>query len=132
VIMEPEPYKAFCDGSKGAKSGKVLLLSALIHTVPAWSRFTEDWEKALREKPSIRHFHMREARAFEGEFKGWKAIERDLKIIALVEVILRHDPHVVSVWLSTASHDATVRHIAPSDLCHAFSLAFQVIIQTVA
>lgn len=75
---------------------------------------------------------MREARAFEGEFKGWKALDRDLKIIALTEVILRHDPHVVSVWLSTESHDATVRQVAPSDLRHAFSLAFHAIIQAVA
>lgn len=132
MIMEPEPYKAFCDDSSGAKSGRILLLSALLHTVPAWSRFTEDWEKALRERPSIRHFHMRKARAFEGEFEGWKEIDRDLKIIALTEVILRHRPHVVSVWLSTESHDATVRQVAPSDLRHAFSLAFQAIIQTVA
>jgi hypothetical protein len=130
--MEPEPYKAFCDDSSGAKSGKILLLSALVHTVPAWSRFTEDWEKALQEKPSIRHFHMRNARAFEGEFAGWKAIDRDLKIIALTEVILKHEPHFVSCWLSAESHDATIRQVAPSDLRHAFSLAFQAIIQTVA
>jgi hypothetical protein len=130
--MEPEPYKAFCDDSNGVQPGKILLLSALIHTVSSWSNFTGDWEKVLHEKPSIRHFHMREARALEGEFARWKPIDRDLKIISLTEVVLRYEPHLVSCWLSTERYVATIRQVAPADLRHAFYLAFLALIHTVA
>jgi hypothetical protein len=128
VILEPQPYKAFCDGSKGTEPGKILLLSALVHTVPAWEKFSDDWEAALKAPPSIEHFHMRRFR----QLKGWKAIDRDLKIISLTEVILRHEPHVISCWLSTEDYDATIRQVAPSDLRHVFSLAFHAILHTVA
>jgi len=131
-MMESEPYRAFCDGSKGSTLGKILLLSALVHTVPAWEKFTEDWDKALKAKPSIKHFHMREARHLTGNFKHWKLIDRDLKIISLTEVILKHEPHAVSCWLSADDYNTTIRQIAPSDLRHAFFLGFHAIIQTVA
>ena len=129
--MEPEPYKAFCDGSKGTGSDKILLPSALIHTVPAWEMFTNEWETALKAKPSIKHFHMREARKLDGNFRGWKTIDRDLKIISLTEVILRHEPHICC-WLSSEDYSATIRQIAPSDLRHAFYLGFHAILHTVA
>jgi len=128
VMMEPHPYKAFCDGSKGTEPGKILLLSALVHTVPAWEKFTNDWETALKAPPSLEHLHMRKFR----QLAAWKAIDRDLKIISLTEVILRHEPHVVSCWLSSEDYDATVRQVAPSDLRHVFSLAFHAILQAVA
>ena len=127
-MMESQPYKAFCDGSKGTEPGKILLLSALVHTVPAWEKFSNDWEAALKAPPSLEHFHMRKFR----QLAGWKAIDRDLKIISLTEVILKHEPHVVSCWLSTEDYDATIRQVAPSDLRHVFSLAFQAMLHTVA
>jgi hypothetical protein len=75
---------------------------------------------------------MREGRQLAGNFKGWKTIDRDLKIISLAEVILRHEPHVISCWLSTEDYNATIRQVAPSDLRHVFSLVFQAILHTVA
>jgi hypothetical protein len=126
-MMEPQSYKAFCDGSKGTEPGKILLLSALVHTVPAWEKFSNDWEAALKVPPRLEHFHMRKFR----QLAGWKPIDRDLKIISLTEVILKHQPHVVSCWLSTESYNATVRQVAPSDLRHVFSLAFHAILHTV-
>ncbi len=131
-MMEPQRYNAFCDGSKGTEPGKILLLSALVHTVPAWEKFSNDWETTLKAKPSIKHFHMREGRQLAGNFKGWKTIDRDLKIISLAEVILRHEPHLISCWLSTEDYNATIRQVAPSDLRHVFSLVFQAILHTVA
>jgi len=130
--MEKEPYQAFCDGSKGQQSGRILLLSALVHTVTGWEKFTEGWEAVLAEKPAIEHFHMREARKLDGNFRGWKSIDRDLKIIALTEVVLRHEPHAISVWVSADAYNATIRQVAPSDLRHVFFLAFQAIMQSVA
>jgi hypothetical protein len=128
VMMESHPYTAFCDGSKGKGHGKILLLSALVHTVSAWERFSEDWEKSLKAPPALDHFHMRQFR----QLAGWKAIDRDRKIISLTEVILKHEPHVVSCWLSTEDYDATIRQVAPSDMRHAYYVAFQCITQTVA
>lgn len=132
MTIECEPYKAYCDGSKGHKPGKILLLSALVHTVTGWEKFAGEWELALAEKPSIKHFHMREARKLEGNFKGWKATDRDLKVMSLSEVVLHNEPHAISVWVSADAYNATIRAVAPSDLRHVFSLAFQGIMQTVA
>lgn len=131
-MMEPTPYQAFCDGSKGKAPERILLLCALVQTHSVWSAFTEDWKTALDAAPGIRFFHMREARTREGEFKGWKTIDRDLKIVSLVEVILRHNPHAISCCISSEDYNTILRPASPSDLRHVFSLAFHVVISTVA
>ena len=130
--MMLQPYAAYIDGSTGMRTERILLLSACIQTYQKWAEFSREWELALKAPPSIRFLHMKEARSLQGEFEGWRAIDRDLKIIALTEIIVRREPHVVNCWFSTKDYEEVVRPAAPSDLRHAYSLAFHAIVQTVA
>ena len=132
MIFEPPPYQVFCDGSKGQTAEKIILLCALVQTRQIFTDFTDDWRIALDAAPGIRYFHMREARIREGEFKGWKTIARDPKIISLAEVILKHNLHAISCCIGSEDYNAILRPASPSDLRDVFSLAFHVIIYTVA
>ena len=132
TFSEPDQYGTFVDESAGDEPGRILLLSACIQLYPAWTKFSEDWQAVLDAPPAIRHFHMTEARRLVGEFAGWKAIDRDLKIVALTDVIMRCEPHIVSCWLSRDAFEKLMRPVVPYDLRHAYFDCFQAIVQTVA
>jgi hypothetical protein len=132
TFSERDRYQTFIDESAGDEPGRILLMSGCIQLYPAWTQFTEDWQTVLDSPPTIHHFHMTEARSLTGEFAGWKSIERDLKVIALTDVIMRCKPHVVSCWLSRDAFDKTMRGAVPHDLRHAYFTCFQAIVQTVA
>ncbi len=128
----PSTHAVYVDESAGSGQGKILLLSACIQTYPVWAQFSDDWHKVLHAEPSVNAFHVREARKLEGDFKGWKAIDVDHKIIALTEVIVRHDPKVVTCWISEEDYAETIRRHGPPDLQHAYFTCFLAIIRKVA
>lgn len=127
-----EPLVSYADESEGTGEGSILLLSACIHNVRAWTDFSNEWRKALDEKPSIPNFHMREARKLAGPFAKWKAVDRDLKIVSLVDVIMRFKPHIVNCWLSVHDYNKIMRGTAPYDLRHAYFKCFAAIVIKVA
>jgi len=124
--------QAFVDDSSGTRSGNILLLSACIQTYPVWAEFSDAWQAVLDAKPSIKYFHMREARMRKGQFAGWKAVARDLKIIALTDVVMRAEPHVVSSWMDADHYRQFITSVAPSEMRHPYYLSFQSIVQKVA
>jgi hypothetical protein len=132
ATISDSTHQAFVDESSGVGKGRILLLSACIHTYLEWAAFSEDWLAALHEPPAITGFHVREARQRTGEFAGWKAIDVDRKIIALTEVVLRHDPHVLTVWTSEDDYIATVRANGVPDVRHAYFACFMAILIKVA
>lgn len=73
----------------------------------------------LKQDPPVKASHVKEARSRQGEFVGWSALQVDYKIIALTEVILQFDPHVVTCWLSEDEYADTVRKASPPDLRNA-------------
>lgn len=115
---------AFVDESEGAGERRILLLAACIQSVSVWERFSEDWDRVLNEEPKISGFHTREARNRTGNFKGWRSVDRDLKIIRLSELIWQHDIHAFSVWVSARDFAETIQAVGSSDLKHAYFLAF--------
>lgn len=113
-------YEVYVDESGGHGGKKLLLLSACIATYREWANFSDDWYRVLHAPPRIEHFHTREARKKQGQFARWKAIDLDRKIIALTEVILNYDIHVLSCWISEQDYAETVRKSAVRDLHHAY------------
>ena len=122
-LANPAEYVAYVDESGGGE-GRILLLSGCIHTYPAWADFSKDWAAVLDSPPKIHAFHMREARKREGDFAGWRAIDLDRKIIALTEVIVLYQPHIVSCWVNEGDYNELVRGIAPYDVRHAYFSCF--------
>jgi hypothetical protein len=72
---------------------QVFTLGGWVTTVETWDRFSDDWDKVLRQSPAISYFKHHEAKGPNGEFEGWTAKDADAKIMALAEVIDKHlDP----------------------------------------
>jgi hypothetical protein len=132
VNVEPEETVAFTDESEGAGERRILLLSSCIQSFSKWEQFSDEWDKAMKEPPGIGAFHSREARGFRGNFKNWKAVDRDLKIIKLCEVILRHNISAFSVWISAKDYAETIQKVGPKDVRHAYFSAFTAIVLGVA
>jgi hypothetical protein len=135
VIMQyesPSTHAVYVDESAGSGQGKILLLSACIQTYPVWAQFSDDWHQVLQTPPAINAFHVRQARKREGDFVAWKSLDLDLKIIALTEVIVRHDPRVFTCWISEEDYAETIRAHGPPDVQHAYFTCFLAIIMKVA
>jgi hypothetical protein len=124
----------FVDESQGAREGKILLLSACIQTYEVWAKFSDDWWEVLQSTPKINSFHVREARARAAgtDYAGWKPIDVDKKIIALTDVILRHEPHVFSCYMSINDYAETIKGVGPPDLDNAYFTCFLAILIKVA
>jgi hypothetical protein len=132
IVIMQSTHAVFVDESGGQGARKILLLSACIQTYPVWSAFSDDWDKVLRESLAITAFHVREARGKIKEFAKWKEIDVDRKIIALTEVIVRHQPQIVTCWMSERDYAETVRANSPPDLHHAYFACFCAIVIKVA
>ena len=80
--------------------------------------FSFAWEAALAQEPSIKHFHMREARKLVGQFDRWKAEDRDNKIRLLVSIVENFRPWTIAVFVSRKEHDEIVGPISPFIIRH--------------
>jgi hypothetical protein len=132
IVVVQSTHAVFVDESGGSGADRILLLSACIQTYPVWTAFSDDWDKVLRESPAVTAFHVREARGHLKEFARWKDIDVDRKIIALAEVIIRHQPQIVTCWMSERDYAETVRANGPPDLHHAYFMCFCAIVIKVA
>jgi Protein of unknown function (DUF3800) len=119
-------FKAYFDDSCSSEESKIFVLAGCVQSYKIWSHFSLAWEAALAQPPSIRHFHMREARGLVGEFARWKAEDRDDKIRLLASVIENFRPWTIAVWVSRKQHDAIVGPIAPFMIRHAYVFLFWV------
>jgi hypothetical protein len=123
-------FKAYFDDSCSDGDNKILVLAGCVQSYKVWADFSISWEAALVRTPSIRHFHMRDARHLEGEFKRWKAKDRDEKIHFLATVVETFRPWTIVAWVSRKEHDTIVKPIAPSMINHAyFDLFYAVILK---
>ena len=117
-------FKAYFDDSTSDEQTKILVLAGCIQSYKVWANFSMAWEAALASSPSIRYFHMREARQLEGEFDRWKAQDRDNKIRYLATVIEGYRPWTLVVWVSRVEHDTILKPIAPYMLRHPYVTLF--------
>jgi len=112
------------------KGSKTLLLAGCVQRYSVWANFSIGWEAVLAAEPSIKYFHMREARKLEGQFAHWKARDRDAKIRRLAEVAESYRPWTITAWMSRKEHDAILRPISPFLLQQPyFSVFYTVIIK---
>jgi len=117
-------FKAYFDDSGSEEESKILVLSGCVQSYKVWADFSISWEAALVRPPSIRHFHMREARMLQGEFLRWRGKDRDEKVSFLATVLKTYDPWTLTVWLSRKEHYQIVKPIAPYMLHHPYVYLF--------
>jgi hypothetical protein len=85
---------AFGDESEGT----IFSLTSCILEFDKWKALSDEWDSVLKEDPRIEHFHMKEARNFDGEFLGFSPIERDYKIIRLTSAVMKFRPRLLTTW----------------------------------
>ena len=86
----------------------------------------------MAAEPSIKYFHMQEARKLDGQFARWKAKDRDAKIRRLAEVAASYHPWTITAWMSRKEHDAILRPIAPFLLQQPYFSVFYAVIINLA
>jgi hypothetical protein len=94
--------------------------------------FSFAWEAALAQEPSIKHFHMREARKLVGQFDRWKAEDRDNKIRLLVSIVENFRPWTIAVFVSRKEHDEIVGPISPFIIRHPYVSLFWAVVLKLA
>lgn len=123
-------FKAYFDDSSSDEGSQTLLLAGCVQKYSVWADFSIAWEAALVEEPSIKYFHMREARKLVGQFARWKAAARNAKIKRLATLVARYEPWTITAWVSRKEHDAILRPITPFLLQQPyFSVFYAVIIK---
>lgn len=124
--------KAYFDDSSGDEGSKICILAGVVQRYTVWADFSFAWEAELVRHPSIKYFHMREARSLTGEFAGWKRVTADAKTKRLAAVAASYSPWTIAAWISRKEHDAILKPIAPFMLRHSyFSLFYAVILNLV-
>ncbi len=87
--------EAYADDS-GTGDPPVFLLAGFVGRAERWAEFSERWIEALRGRPRLKYFKMKEAAALEGQFKGWSESDRDKRLATLVDII--KDYGFLAVW----------------------------------
>src|SRR5882672_3149158 len=124
--------QAFIDDSASEQGDRNLFLAGYIQRAPVWTAFSDDWQLVLASHPKIAHLHMVEAESLRGEFRGWSASQRDLKIQALAEVIERHGAVSIVCSISRNIFNSVLKPIAPYALSSPYFYCFYGIIITAA
>lgn len=124
--------QAFFDESASEQDGKVLVVAGYIQKAIVWSFFSDAWKTVLDAPPAIEYFHMAEAENLNEQFKGWSAEQRDAKVGALADVIVKFHPWSISCSISREKHERIVRSVLPYDLRKPFVDCFLAIIVKLA
>lgn len=85
--------KVFIDDSGSSSTEPLMYVAGWVGQGEVWDRFAADWGQALaapNPKP-IKYFKLNEAHALKGCFEGFSGPEALNKMMALVEVINRHE-----------------------------------------
>jgi hypothetical protein len=104
---------------KSAPRQRVFVLGGFLSTTDLWAKFSDEWEATRLAKPAIAYFKSFEARHFEGEFKGWKAADRDNKVEALSRVIAQFAKVRVHWAIEHAHFEKYIRSIPVNPRSHA-------------
>ncbi len=121
--------QAFIDDSKRDLGRKTLFMAGYINSPERWGDFSSGWEAALREDPPIEYFKAAEANGVRGQFRGWRRLDRELKVKKLAEVIRRTDPISFHVSVDLKSFDkAFKKNGVPWGFREPYWLAFETVI----
>jgi hypothetical protein len=81
---------AYFDASGTMGDSPVFVMAGYIGRLADWDRFSLEWQTALDQPKEIEYFKMSEAWARRGEFRGWMAEDRDLRLKLLAPIVNRH------------------------------------------
>ncbi len=124
--------QAYVDDSASDVKDRRLFLAGYVSTAENWAWFSDLWSEALAASPSISYLKMSEARALQGEFRGWDGDARDRKIQNLAAIIRRLRPLSIHSSVSRSSVDHILKPVAPFVLSSPYALCFSAIMMPIA
>ena len=73
-------FAAYFDDSGHPSDQDMVLVAGFVSSEEQWLLFDKEW-KALLAKYEVKHFHMVDCVAGEGEFSGWGAEKKQIFLI---------------------------------------------------
>ena len=77
--------QAYVDESGSENEHPALIMSGYIASAEKWAAFSDEWDSALRMKPSLESFKMNDAVRLRGHFRHWDPKVRDERLRLLHE-----------------------------------------------
>jgi Protein of unknown function (DUF3800) len=65
-------WKVFIDDSADQHKTEYVVAGVFIGRIPQWAKFQRKWNQALRNPPRIKHFHGKELRRLDGQFRQFR------------------------------------------------------------
>lgn len=125
------PIQAFIDESGSKNQDIAFVLAGLIGHSEQWIEFSNNWQAALNESPSIAYFKMQEAANMKGQFGGWKFSQRDAKLKRLAGVLNSYKFDFISVSLDMVGFYEVMSEHVPRPMNNPYFVGFHQIIAAV-
>jgi len=65
-------WKVFIDDSADQHKKDFVVAGIFVGRMPHWAKFQKEWNQTLRKPPRIKHFHGKEWRTLNGEFRQFR------------------------------------------------------------
>jgi hypothetical protein len=124
--------QAYVDDSASDVGDKRLFLAGFVNSADGWIEFSNEWDAVLHEYPRIEYLHMVETQGLRDQFDGWSEAKRDVKLLALAEVIERHRLYFVSASVSRREYAEILKPVMPYNLKSPYFSCFWGVIVTLA
>jgi hypothetical protein len=89
--------QAFIDESESERTPPAFIMGGYIAKAETWADFSTAWDEALKAKPSIRYFKLRDAARGNNQFYGWSDVARTERIALMRGIIERFDLRAFSL-----------------------------------
>lgn len=132
MIMAASNDVAHMDHSGSEPQSPVCVVAGFVASAELWQNFSDEWDRVMREQPSIEHFKMREAQSLRGQFDGWSEAQRDRKLVSLANVILRFKPLLLDAVVRWSDYARIVSGRVLQQIDHPFFVGFHSVIGMMA
>lgn len=85
--------QSFADDSGSNPNDHTFVLGGFVASVDSWERFSDEWQVALSNAPTLEYFKMAEAVHLRGQFSkrnGWTDAKVAAKLDNFIDIILAH------------------------------------------
>jgi hypothetical protein len=105
--------QAAADDSGNEPPNKFFVFGGFVADSAVWARFSDEWDKGLKEHPRIEYFKMAEANGLRDQFEGWAPKVRDERVEKLSDIVTRYPLAIIDV---SVKHTDFVELISSIDL----------------
>jgi hypothetical protein len=103
--------QAAADDSGNEPPNKFFVFGGFVADSTTWARFSDEWDKALKEYPRIDYFKAAEANGLRDEFEGWTHEKRDVKVAKLSHIAGKHPLAVIDVSIKHTDFTELVSNV---------------------